>query len=323
NMRTNKFEVYAKWLIRSGLILLIFTTLLFLLKSGEVDFSKPLNTNIFDHFGSFIGGLLGAFFSLAGVYLLILNLKSQELDFIRQQVENRFFELLKIHRENCNEIILQDKKGREIFKWLQKEIYKCYEVVSDTNNKTKENIQQGDMINIAYISFYFGAVGQYSSKLVRNYLKNISSDFLNVLIAEFENRRDEITQKEKFPYKLFDGHQSRLDHYFRHIYQTVRYVDQIPNHVLSYRNKYEYITTFRAQLNTQEQVLLFFHSLSSIGTKWEMKGAEKLITKYNLIKNIPEGYVSYINLRDYYPDVKYAGQTEDTENKKKLNIQYQ
>ena len=327
--KIKKYEKYANWLIVGGLVILGSSTLLFLFKTTVLNFGLEIDSNIFDHFGSFIGGLLGAFFSLAGVYLLILNLKSQEIDIQKQQIENRFFELIKIHRENCNEIKVQDKEGREVFKWLQKEFYKCYEIAKSVSDKSENKFSEREIINIAYISFFFGAVGEYSSKTVKSNLASVEekdSSFLKELLTEFENQKEPLKQKGNFPYKLFDGHQFRLGHYYRHLYQTVKYINEQPNHILNYEAKYQYIKTLRAQLSTQEQVLLFFNSLSKLGKNWEMDNLltenGKLITKYNFIKNIPEGYVSYFALKNYFPDVKYEGQEENTDSKKEKIKQY-
>lgn len=326
-MRTVKtYSVYANILIVSGIIILIVSTLLFAFKTTAIDFSASLRTDIFSHYGSLVGGLVGSLFSLAGVFLLILNLKGQERDFVKQQIENRFFELLKIHRENSYELVIQKKRGREVFKWLQKELYKCIEVVIKVNKELETNLDQKKLINAAYISFFFGAVGKYSSGVVRKYLCDYDTNFVDKMLEEFKVSKRIISETEYFPYKLFDGHQSRLGHYYRHLYQTVKYINNHPSEILDYQDKYQYIKTLRAQLITQEQVLLFFNSLSSLGINWEQEKTldvnNRLITKYNLIKNIPKGYVSYISPEKYYPDVRYEGQYNDTENKLKLIKEY-
>ena len=69
----------------------------------------------------------------------------------------------------------------------------------------------------------------------------------------------------------------------------------------------------RAQLSTYEQALLFMNSISSIGMKWEylpeptdnQKNCSKLITKYNLIKNLSGNHIFGIHYKNYYPDGSY------------------
>lgn len=64
--------------------------------------------------------------------------------------------------------------------------------------------------------------------------------------------------------------------------------------------------TVRAQLSNHEQILLFFHSVSDLGLKWELENEkqETLITSYHLIRNIPLGSIYGFNPRRYYPFVK-------------------
>lgn len=115
--------------------------------------------------------------------------------------------------------------------------------------------------------------------------------------------------------KYYGGHQFQLGHYFRHLYQTVRYVNE--QHCLTYKKKYEYIKLLRAQLSNYEQAILFFNSLSQLGRTWEItpvvngecKGFNEndfhLITKYNLIKNLPCGSQLGIDPELFYPNVQY------------------
>jgi hypothetical protein len=128
---------------------------------------------------------------------------------------------------------------------------------------------------------------------------------------------------QKYSYKVLEGHQSRLSHYYRHLFQTVKYVNEKKG--LDYKRKYAYVKILRAQLSTHEQALLFFNSLSEMGMPWERKAGlsddQKLITKYNLIKNIPTGFITAINVRTYYPNVYYEGEKE-SDQRKELEKKY-
>jgi len=114
--------------------------------------------------------------------------------------------------------------------------------------------------------------------------------------------------------KYYGGHQFRLGHYFRHIFQTVKFIDNEES--LSTKEKYNYIKTLRGQLSNYEQIIFFLNSLSEVGRTWEfmkknkpneyIKKEKQLITKYNLIKNIPAQYIANnINILDYYPNLDY------------------
>lgn len=118
--------------------------------------------------------------------------------------------------------------------------------------------------------------------------------------------------KMELPYdKYYGGHQFRLGHYFRHLFQSYKYLNNHPD--LQDKEKYEYGKMYRAQLSTYEQALLLVNSISSLGMKWELtpentaspKNSTKLITKYNLIKNLPGKHLSGIRYATYYPNVSY------------------
>lgn len=114
--------------------------------------------------------------------------------------------------------------------------------------------------------------------------------------------------------KYYGGHQFRLGHYFRHLYQTTNFINKERH--LSFKEKYSYIKILRGQLSNYEQLLLFLNSLSEIGRAWELMNRdhpeiekskdEHLITQFNLIKNMPKKILAdKINVLNYYPGVKY------------------
>ncbi len=142
----------------------------------------------------------------------------------------------------------------------------------------------------------------------------------NVLIPLSNKHKDtklsnNPTVKGNRKYLEYDGHQNILGHYFRHIFQTVKFVND--QEILNYKEKYDYIKILRAQLSTHEQVLFFYNSLSTIGMPWERdQGIKdenfKLITKYNLVKNITFELNQIIDVKTFYPRVIYEGQTKNS-----------
>jgi hypothetical protein len=129
-----------------------------------------------------------------------------------------------------------------------------------------------------------------------------------------------ILTKQPFE-KYYGGHQHRLGHYFRHLFQCYKYLNE--QIILNDEEKYLYGKMLRAQLSTYEQFLLFINSISSLGMKWEftpevsdiaqMSSSEiekhrkerKLITKYQLIKNLPGSHFFKIVYKKYYPNIRY------------------
>ena len=111
--------------------------------------------------------------------------------------------------------------------------------------------------------------------------------------------------------KYYGGHQFRLGHYFRHLFQSYKYLNQHSD--LDEKQKYFYGKLLRAQFSTYEQALIFINSISSLGMKWEynpenndtLKTNNALITKYNLIKNLPDEHMFGIRYKTYYKNVKF------------------
>jgi hypothetical protein len=117
--------------------------------------------------------------------------------------------------------------------------------------------------------------------------------------------------------KYYDGHQHLLGHYFRHLFQSFKFLSY--QEQFSDKEKYFYGKTLRAQLSTYEQFLLFINSLSSLGMKWEytsevvkknvdnmiIEEKMKLITNYNLIKNLPGSQYYDFQYRKFYPAVNF------------------
>lgn len=126
----------------------------------------------------------------------------------------------------------------------------------------------------------------------------------------------EIAAQGKYE-KYYGGHQFRLGHYFRHLYQSYKFIDS--SDFLNPQQKRHYGKMLRAQLSTYEQALLFINSLSRQGMKWGIMAesttptdrAHNLtcksdyIARYELIKNLPGTHMSGIVYSRYYPSINF------------------
>ncbi len=74
---------------------------------------------------------------------------------------------------------------------------------------------------------------------------------------------------------------SFLDHYFRHLYRIIKYVDDHKN-LFTLRERYEYVCLLRAQLSDYELGLVFYNCLSDNGRD----KFKPLAEKYALFNNI-------------------------------------
>src|SRR5690606_12016067 len=63
--------------------------------------------------GDFIGGVIGTIISAAGFYFLYLTFNDQRKSFERERLESKFFDLIKLHRENVAEMKFDGTKLKE------------------------------------------------------------------------------------------------------------------------------------------------------------------------------------------------------------------
>jgi len=89
-------------------------------------------------------------------------------------------------------------------------------------------------------------------------------------------------------YRPFEGHLNQLGHYYRHLFQTVKFVVSQDN--LTKSNKLEYLRTLRAQLSDHEQVMLYYNAIVGFGSAWindTKNNNTNYFTEYHMIHNIP------------------------------------
>jgi hypothetical protein len=246
--------------------------------------SSTINPEAAGQLGSFVGGYIGAIFALTGVVLLFSTLKSQRIAFALQNFENKYFELIKMHRDNVAEIELQGASGRKVFVLLLRELRSALDVVREIAKTHKQQLTKQALLTVAYYCLFYG-VGPNSSRMLKMSLSDFNAAFIDAVEKEL-NRSEtkaEYRKDRNLDYVPFEGHQSRLGHYYRHLYQMIRYVDQQTLNI----DKYEYVKTIRAQLSTHEEALLLVNSLTPIGRNW---WHENLIVKYRLVQNIPSEF---------------------------------
>jgi hypothetical protein len=220
-----------------------------------------------------------------------LERQKREEDEQRQKIESRFFELLKMHRENLEEIQVGDVHGKPAFQKLYEELMVCLEIANKVNNSRNLGLEEEPLLNFGYLAFFFGcAEVEYSVKTFRQKVSDYDLFFVEDFIKECKAEKERLKVDARFSHTVLEGHQMYLATYFRHLYQTVRYINNPEHKVLSYEDRYEYMGTLRAQLSPHEQILLFYNSLSVLGEAWERRFKDdvnkQLITKYNMIRNV-------------------------------------
>lgn len=298
---------------------------------SSINGSLPVDTSLLADYGTLVGGLATAALTIASIYLIIQTINEQQNYFKQNEVEQRIFEFIRLYRENVNEVSGKGYEGRNLFIMIRNEILDALEIIqkhlTSDADYNEDFIGEKDKANIdmAFMFVYFG-----TSKMTDEYLlTTFKSDYCNetkakIILEEVKavyekiklnNEVAKTDHSKAYKYLPFDGHQSRLGHYFRHLYHTVTFVNNLPNDLYPFEEKYKYVKMLRGQISNHEQAIIFFNSLSRLGNQWEVAQTEvskKLITNYALIKNIPDGFTGKLKPKDFYPNIKY----EDIDRKK-------
>jgi hypothetical protein len=236
------------------------------------------------------------------------QIKEQTRQWEVERFENRFYELVKIHKENVNEmqIVQEDGKiisGREIFVVMFEELRYGYFLLKNdyvalkTSEQITNEYDDDKLLNLAYTYFFWGTSlitlneSFYETVAKFDTLNNSYFSKLNAVQSKkFKaDVKDEIG-KVLFTrnYVPFRGHSSRLGHYYRHLYQTVKFIVSQSDDLLKEKEKDSYLTILRAQLSNHEQILLYYNAISGFGSRWII---ERYLTYYGMIHNIPLGQV--------------------------------
>lgn len=345
----------AKILLILGIPITFFFSWMFYFRSSLLNKDANIDAGIWGQFGDLIGGVVGTIFSLVGVLLLVETLRGGE----KSQIEAKIFELIKFHRENVNEISESYEGGRLIFKTITEEIKLLYEKVCEYEAKLIEdgNIESDflphEKLNVVYLIAYFGLNIENNEELKNKICTFTHCDTLMQYTLQFIPELRKSFSTENKIHNINIGYQFILGHYFRHLFQTYNYINA--QEKLSYDDKYFYAKTLRAHLSNYEQILFFYNSISSLGTIWELKVPnkcyteneenlynlclhipfinsiirrrldypnfnQKLVTKYNIIKNIPSG-MSIVPPTLLYPFIEYEGE-DAPKNRIKISRHY-
>lgn len=323
------YRTRAKALVIATIIFAAISIILFLLaKWKTIDTDSTIDTAVFSDYGQFVGGLASVALTIASVYLIVQTINESRISNVKQKVESRFFDLLKIHIENRNNVLRSKNNAFEEFLnelgvliWAMEGLPFNFDVPPRKRR------------GIAYSFFFYGVYlekfpGNYTYQQVTHILRKEFPQNLELSADTFINAFQYQLKQKNLSIETLKGHQDILGHYYQHMFQTVNYINEQPASLFSYDEKYEYIKTLRVQLSVSEQLLLYYNSLSELGKKWELQenleDNRKLITKYNLIKNIPVDLLLYpeSDIRPTYPDVYYERDTGQTERRTDLEKIY-
>lgn len=277
-----------------------------------------INQDIGDYkdIGTALSGLMGPFIAIAGVIVtgLAFYMQYQANQQIRrqfkiQQFESQFYEMLKLHKQNVEEMeltVYQEKVNRDENGDLKKS---SYEYVNPKLVKGRKvfthyvqefhlllssiNISDFEVINkesflVAYIVF-FGGEEKLSTDDDFRYNTLINASQAIIRKTKLERLSENRHLHEYFD--LFRGHVEYLGHYYRHLYMTVKYVIESyeKDKIIKSHDCLKYLKVLRAQLSNAEQVMLFYNWVAGYGAKWEIGEKRYYFSKYLMLHNLDFG----------------------------------
>ena len=234
-------------------------------------------------FGDMFGAVNALFSGLAfaGVIWAII-LQKQELELQRKELEATRAEL----EGQRKQLEAQDRT-------LQKQNFESsfFQLLSFHNeivNSLKTQSWKGDDVE-GRICFYFFLE---ELRLIYNPYPKTSSQI------------DDI----KGIYEQFLGrYQSSIGHYFRYLYNTIKFVDR-HEFIKKFKDKKAYTNLIRAQLSSNELGLLFYNCLSDQGAKFK-----DLVEKYALLEGMDFRKLFDEKHRSLYAESAY-GESDQEEN---------
>ncbi|PJN52854.1 putative phage abortive infection protein [Paenibacillus sp. FSL H8-0317] len=186
--------------------------------------------------------------------------KEQNKTLTRQRFENTFFQMVSLHHSIVNSI-------------------EHTEIESYSKSYTET---------------------QYTSKIIRGraYISNIARPLVSY---EWSDTLDLRSLKQKYN-NIYQENQGELGHYFRNLYHIIKLIDESAelenDNNSEFEERKKYIRIIRAQLSTDELLLLFYNSLTDEGSKFHA-----LIIKYKLLNNLSVKLVPNA-LRDLFVSMK-------------------
>lgn len=260
----------------------------------------------------------------------------QRKDLKRQQLERQFYEMLKIHKDNVNEIKWENwgmvssvsknnpqsyedfhvpskfgyrtLQGRNVFRCYLAEFdfifnllyagYGGYKKYCEENKLVCKELDEDKTVKLAYDIFFWGKDVLSEEKKKNNpssheYVilekQQECIDAVFKLVPKHGVLQDNTTLKDYdllYGANIMKGHFDELNHYYRHLYQMVKYVASFDERIVSYKEKRKYLRMLRAQLTNNEQLMLFYNWKSDYGKDWETLNGNHFFTDYRMIHNI-------------------------------------
>jgi hypothetical protein len=236
--------------------------------------------------GDTLGGIVGPIIGLFGVILTFIafyiqyvaNNDQRKALFI-DQFESKFFELLRMHRENLNTIRYEEETGLYAVKKLSLELQHCLTKLIKLN---ENRLSDKKIIDVGFYFFYNGIDNTTKNKITKDVLVSDEDENAGLLKLMF---RELDTWKKESGSKVITDQESRVEIYFKHIYHMVSFLDNQKSKLTTDEYKF-FSDTIIAQLTTYEVNMLLYYAISEIGNHWF--NPINFVKEYDLLSKIKE-----------------------------------
>jgi hypothetical protein len=114
------------------------------------------------------------------------------------------------------------------------------------------------------------------------------SEILELHKKATQNGKNEFIYEPK--YYPYDGHITRLGHYYRHLFEIVRYIVSHEKSLIDHTQTLNYLKLLRTQMSNHEQLLLYYNGVVGVGDKWlndTKNNNANYFIDYFMIHNVP------------------------------------
>lgn len=234
--------------------------------------AMPQNSSELGTFGDFLGGVLNPIFTLMTFFGVIVTIALQKLELRAareeykksadalgtQAVENTFFNMVNLHHKITSEIKF-NTNGFKIEANL----------LADTEKH--KNLNEPKYIEIKKEQ-HLSATG------------SLSFQYCIVFISRYAQTNEDVFALYKY---IQDKQNNIFGHYFRNLYQIIKFIDE---HVeLSQNSKNKYLGILRAQLSRNELSVLYLNCMGNMVDDGKFR---QLLIKYHLLEHMNIFYIN-------------------------------
>lgn len=278
----------------TGLCLIVLGVVFFLWRTAGINHEKSIDAEKFGQFGDFVGGLVGSVWAFAGIILFYVALKDQQQDIkinrkaLEQQINE--FRAQTDEAKETRAVMIAQSKTLNIQQFestffssltlLNSIIQSITYIVPPLNALIADSYPydttQKYLGRDSFKYFYFD-LGKEYRYLVRDYVVNQ----LKQSYSTSGSYVIPIDKQQEFAnsayLEFFKSHQSHVGHYFRTMYNIMRFIkDKSPE------NRKYYSNLVRSQLSTYEHLLLFYNCHSDYGKE----RFKPLLEEFSMLDNM-------------------------------------